>query len=77
LAAVEKSRAKAPYDLILLDLDMPIMDGIEACQIIRSDRSGNDIKGLLQIDKHDLIMLPEEEQKEDEGNNLEADRDTI
>ena len=56
LAAVEKSRAKGPYDLILLDLDMPIMDGFEACQIIRCDRSGNDIKGLLQIDRNDYLM---------------------
>jgi CheY-like chemotaxis protein len=37
LAAVDKSRSKGPYELIILDLDMPIMDGFEACKMIRSD----------------------------------------
>jgi len=40
LAAVEKTRSKGPYDLIILDLDMPIMDGFEACRLIRADNCG-------------------------------------
>jgi CheY-like chemotaxis protein len=42
---------------------MPIMDGFEACKMLRSDKSGFGIKGLLHIDRNEL-MLPEEEQKE-------------
>ena len=73
LAAVEKSRNHGPYDLILLDLDMPIMDGFEACKMLRSDKSGFGIKGLLHIDRNEL-MLPEEEHKEGyDVNHIESE----
>ena len=39
------------------------MDGFEACKMLRSDKSGFGIKGLLHIDRNEL-MLPDEEQKE-------------
>src|SRR5690554_5147491 len=34
---------KSKIDLILLDVMMPIMDGIEVCEIIRKDPAYNDI----------------------------------
>jgi len=40
--AVEKARRERP-DLILLDVFMPIMDGIEACRVIKGDP---DLKGI-------------------------------
>lgn len=39
-----------PYDLIVLDLDMPIMNGYEACQKIRKAGVHESIKELLRID---------------------------
>jgi two-component system, cell cycle response regulator len=34
--AVEKARAERP-DLVILDVMMPVMDGLEACQLIKTD----------------------------------------
>ncbi len=48
LAAVEKSR-EATFDIILLDLDMPIMSGYEACKKIKGGDKG--IKDILQLDR--------------------------
>ena len=39
-----------PYDLIILDLDMPIMNGFEACQMIRRVGVHESIKELLRIE---------------------------
>jgi CheY-like chemotaxis protein len=39
-----------PYDLIILDLDMPIMNGYEACQKIRRVGVHESIKELLRIE---------------------------
>jgi CheY-like chemotaxis protein len=47
LAAVNKAQ-NAQYDVILLDLDMPIMNGYEACQRIRK-RACDEIKELFAI----------------------------
>ena len=62
LAAVEKTRSKGPYDLIILDLDMPIMDGFEACRLIRADNCGQGIKDLLHIEKHEYLGNDDEEE---------------
>jgi CheY-like chemotaxis protein len=34
---------KRPYDVVILDLDMPIMNGYEACQRLRSNNKGADL----------------------------------
>ena len=42
----------SPFDVIVLDLDMPIMNGFEACKKIRSDDSDDqmNLKHLVQIE---------------------------
>ena len=40
--AVEKARAEHP-DLIFLDILMPVMDGFEACSILKRDPATSDI----------------------------------
>lgn len=36
------------YDFVILDLDMPIMDGYEACSKIKQKLGGDDIRLLIQ-----------------------------
>ncbi|MGD8719607.1 MAG: response regulator [Candidatus Zixiibacteriota bacterium] len=40
--AVERARGERP-DLILMDVFMPVMDGVEACRIIKGDPELKDI----------------------------------
>jgi diguanylate cyclase (GGDEF)-like protein len=40
--AVEKARASLP-DLVILDVMMPVMDGLEACELIKEDLTTHDI----------------------------------
>lgn len=35
--------SKEPYDLILLDINMPVMDGMECAKQVRALENGNDI----------------------------------
>lgn len=49
--AVDKNVARSGFDLIILDLDMPIMNGYEACKKIRGLDAPHGIKDILIIDK--------------------------
>jgi two-component system response regulator ResD len=43
------------YDVIILDLDMPIMNGFEACERLRKDNQPLDLQALFMIDKATLF----------------------
>ena len=49
MVAVEKC-ALRDYEVVILDLDMPIMSGYEACKKIREKEGQGGIKDLLHID---------------------------
>ncbi|TNV87810.1 hypothetical protein FGO68_gene11703 [Halteria grandinella] len=38
------------FDVVILDLDMPIMNGYEACQRLRSNKKGADLQQLFHYD---------------------------
>ena len=40
--AIEKARKIKPH-LIIMDVMMPVMDGIESCELIREDKTINDV----------------------------------
>lgn len=66
LAAFNKSKT-TKYDFILLDINMPIMDGFEACKRIKKSQT-KDFRALLQINDYsksiNACCLEEEEGKE-------------
>lgn len=47
---------KANPDIILLDLKMPVMDGIEAAEVIRSEYPGIRLIALSGYDREDFII---------------------
>src|SRR5579862_3317512 len=55
-AAIVASRKKA-YDIVLLDVKMPGMDGIETLKVLRRDRPSTDIMMLTGV--HDLSVAIE------------------
>ncbi|MCB9197957.1 MAG: response regulator transcription factor [Flavobacteriales bacterium] len=44
--AIEKAKIVLP-DIILMDLMMPVMDGVEACQVLKSNSSTTDIPVIM------------------------------
>ena len=47
-------KIRNPYDLIILDLDMPILNGFEACKQIRDGENAftKGLHTLLQLESH-------------------------
>jgi CheY-like chemotaxis protein len=48
--AVEKVEANKAYDLVLMDVQMPVLDGIEATKLIR--QSGNTTVPIVGVSAH-------------------------
>jgi len=57
--AVEKSRKKV-YSLIVMDIEMPIMNGYEASKIIRTENSEIPIIALTSNNSHHDILKTKE-----------------
>ncbi len=49
LAAVRNAAAADPYGLVLMDMRMPGMDGIEATRRLKADRSLSDVPSVIMI----------------------------
>jgi CheY-like chemotaxis protein len=56
--AIEKIKKVKP-DLVLLDIMMPEMDGIECCRYIRADESMSDIKIVMVTTKSEYEKVKE------------------
>ena len=58
--AIERSQSH-DYDLILMDIQMPVMDGITACKAIRSNHDHpHSAKPIIGLTAH---SMPEEHQR--------------
>ena len=55
----QTSRPKKNYNLILMDISMPEMDGIEACHKIKSDNRVNDIPIIMVTAQEEVKYLKE------------------
>lgn len=74
IEAVKMVERERPYDIILMDIQMPIMDGFEATKIIKNDLKGarkkipiiamtahaskDDIKSALKVGMCDYVFKP-------------------
>lgn len=58
LEAVDKSRQLRP-DVVVLDLSMPRMDGLEACRLIRKSVPGSEILVVTQHDSPQMMREAE------------------
>ncbi len=56
--ALEKIKAVKP-DLILLDIMMPHMDGIECCRLLKADNATKDIKVVMVTTKSEYGKVKE------------------
>jgi sigma-B regulation protein RsbU (phosphoserine phosphatase) len=54
-----EAKDKNPVDLILMDIMMPVMDGIEACRIIQKDERLRDIPIIMVTALGDSLKLAE------------------
>lgn len=52
--ALEQLQLHAPFDLVLVDWDMPRMNGIEFVKAVRADAKYNDTK-LLMVTSHNAM----------------------
>jgi len=55
LQALDMAKTNA-YDLILMDIDMPVMGGVEACRRIKADPGTNDV-AIIMVTSHDSEYL--------------------
>src|SRR3954462_15291782 len=53
--AVEVTKASMP-DLVLMDIMMPVMDGLEACKIIKADARTRDIPVIFLSARDELEL---------------------
>ena len=47
---------KSIFDIVFLDVSMPVMDGYDACKIIRSEYPRTRVIMLTQLDKENLFF---------------------
>lgn len=49
--------SRQTFDIMLLDLDMPVMDGFELLGLIRSDRTTRDLPVVVATGREDMVAV--------------------